>query len=33
METKLSRESGFNIKGHLLEFYGLCHNCSSDAAA
>jgi Fur family ferric uptake transcriptional regulator len=27
MEEKLSRESGFDIKGHLLEFYGLCHSC------
>ena len=26
-ETKLSQESGFDIKGHLLEFYGLCHDC------
>jgi Fur family ferric uptake transcriptional regulator len=27
MERKLSRESGFDIKGHLLEFYGLCRDC------
>ena len=27
MEKKLSQESGFDIKGHLLEFYGLCRDC------
>lgn len=27
MEKKLSKESGFDIKGHLLEFYGLCRDC------
>ncbi len=27
MESKLSQKSGFNVKGHLLEFYGLCHDC------
>jgi Fur family ferric uptake transcriptional regulator len=26
-EKLLSEESGFAIKGHLLEFYGLCHSC------
>jgi len=26
-EKKLSRENGFDIKGHLLEFYGLCRDC------
>ncbi len=26
-EKKLSQKSGFDIKGHLLEFYGLCRNC------
>ncbi len=26
-ERKLSQENGFDIKGHLLEFYGLCRNC------
>ena len=26
-EKKLSQESGFDIKGHLLEFYGLCRDC------
>ena len=28
LEKKLSEESGFDIKGHLLEFYGLCHDCA-----
>jgi Fur family ferric uptake transcriptional regulator len=28
MEKKLSQESGFEIKGHLLEFYGLCCDCT-----
>jgi Fur family ferric uptake transcriptional regulator len=32
MEKKLSRESGFDIKGHLLEFYGLCHDCIVNAS-
>ena len=27
MEKRLSQESGFNIEGHLLEFYGLCGDC------
>jgi Fur family transcriptional regulator, ferric uptake regulator len=27
-ERQLSQESGFDIKGHLLEFYGFCHACS-----
>ena len=27
-ETRLSTESGFEIKGHLLEFYGLCGDCT-----
>jgi Fe2+ or Zn2+ uptake regulation protein len=31
MEKKLSRESGFDIKGHLLEFYGLCRDCTVKA--
>ncbi len=31
-ETKLSQESGFDIKGHLLEFYGLCHDCVSNGS-
>ena len=28
MEEKLSQESGFDIKGHLLEFYGICRSCT-----
>ena len=31
MEKKLSQESGFDIKGHLLEFYGLCPDCVMNA--
>ena len=31
MEKNLSQESGFDIKGHLLEFYGLCRDCILDA--
>lgn len=31
MEKRLSQESGFDIKGHLLEFYGLCRDCIVDA--
>jgi Fur family ferric uptake transcriptional regulator len=27
-EKSLSKKSGFDIKSHLLEFYGLCRNCS-----
>jgi Fur family ferric uptake transcriptional regulator len=30
-EKKLSRETGFDIKGHLLEFYGLCRDCTVKA--
>jgi len=26
---RLSRETGFKIEGHLLEFSGRCHNCQS----
>jgi Fur family ferric uptake transcriptional regulator len=29
MEKTLSEESGFAIKGHLLEFYGVCRSCIS----
>jgi Fur family ferric uptake transcriptional regulator len=29
MEEKLAQESGFNIKSHLLEFYGLCPSCAT----
>lgn len=28
---ELSREHGFEIKSHLLEFYGVCANCSARA--
>jgi Fur family transcriptional regulator, ferric uptake regulator len=28
MEKTLSKENGFDIKGHLLEFYGLCPDCT-----
>jgi Fur family ferric uptake transcriptional regulator len=27
-EKTLAEKSGFTIKGHLLEFYGLCQNCA-----
>jgi Fur family ferric uptake transcriptional regulator len=27
MEQKLSKETRFDISGHLLEFYGLCPDC------
>jgi Fur family transcriptional regulator, ferric uptake regulator len=27
LEKKISRQTGFQIQGHLLEFQGLCHNC------
>jgi Fur family ferric uptake transcriptional regulator len=33
LEKKLSQESGFDIKGHLLEFYGLCRSCVTDSVA
>jgi len=28
VERKLSLESGFDIKGHLLEFHGICRDCA-----
>ncbi len=28
LEQRLTRESGFTIRGHLLEFEGLCQHCS-----
>jgi Fe2+ or Zn2+ uptake regulation protein len=31
LEDKLTRETGFAISGHLLEFYGLCPDCQSAA--
>jgi Fur family ferric uptake transcriptional regulator len=33
MERKLSQESGFDIKGHLLEFYGVCRSCVTNGSA
>jgi len=27
-DKKVAKESGFTIKGHLLEFYGICPDCS-----
>lgn len=32
LEHQLTRETGFTINGHLLEFYGLCPDCQSGAA-
>jgi Fur family ferric uptake transcriptional regulator len=29
LEDNLSKESGFRIDGHLLEFVGLCRNCQA----
>ena len=31
LEQKLSRETGFRIDGHLLEFIGLCQACQKEA--
>jgi len=31
LEEKLSRETGFEIEGHLLEFVGRCQNCRQNA--
>jgi len=33
MERKLSQESGFDVKGHLLEFYGVCRRCVTNSSA
>ncbi len=30
LEQRLSRETGFEIEGHLLEFTGLCQNCQKN---
>jgi len=30
LEQRLSRETGFEIEGHLLEFIGLCQNCQQE---
>jgi Fur family ferric uptake transcriptional regulator len=32
MERKISRQTGFKIQGHLLEFEGLCSRCAKAAA-
>ena len=31
LEQRLSRETGFEIEGHLLEFIGRCQNCQQNA--
>jgi Fur family ferric uptake transcriptional regulator len=31
LEQRLSRETGFHIEDHLLEFVGLCRNCQKEA--
>ena len=31
MQQSLSKETGFRIDGHLLEFIGLCQTCQKDA--
>ena len=33
LERRLSRETGFKIQGHLLEFLGQCQNCREQAPA
>jgi len=30
LEQRLSRQTGFEIEGHLLEFIGLCQNCQKN---
>ncbi len=32
LEQRLSRQTGFEIEGHLLEFIGLCQNCQKEVA-
>ena len=32
LQQSLSKETGFRIDGHLLEFIGLCQTCQKDAA-
>jgi len=32
LEHKLTKETGFNIREHLLEFYGLCPECRTSSA-
>ena len=31
LEQRLSRETGFAVESHLLEFHGLCHDCRETA--
>jgi Fur family ferric uptake transcriptional regulator len=33
LEKKLSRKTGFNIEGHLLELHGRCPDCYKDKSA
>ena len=33
LANRLSRETGFKIEGHLLEFSGRCQNCQSKASS
>lgn len=33
LEQRLTRETGFNVEGHLLEIYGRCPDCFSAASA
>ncbi|MBI2860154.1 MAG: transcriptional repressor [Chloroflexi bacterium] len=33
LQHRLSRETGFKIQGHLLEFSGLCQGCLGETAA
>lgn len=33
LEGRLSRETGFIIEGHLLEFYGQCPDCRANISA
>jgi Fur family transcriptional regulator, ferric uptake regulator len=32
LEERLARETGFELTGHLLEFYGMCPKCRSHAS-
>lgn len=33
MEQRISRETGFGIEGHLLEFSGRCQNCQDNGSS